>query len=86
MKIIITESQIRTLLEYSYMGKYEGDLIRIGDFKNLKLPKPILMNVLKSISKKTGLATNSSKFKNGDYDDVEIILFGQLFAFLTGRY
>lgn len=85
-KIIITESQLKTLLEYSYMGKYEGDMIRVGDFRNLLLPKSVLSNVLKGISSKIGEVTTAKKLRSGDYDDIEIKLFGQLFAFLTGRY
>ena len=86
MQIIISESQLKTLLEYSYKGRYEGDLVRVGEFSKYRLPKPVLLNVLKAISYKVGEVTTAIKFKNGEYDDVEIRLFGQLFAFLTGSY
>ena len=86
MKIIITETQLQNLFEYSYNGKYEGDLIRIGEFSRYTLPKPILLNVLKAISHKIGAVTTAKQFKNGDYNDVEIRLFGQLVSFLVGNY
>ena len=86
MKIIITEQQLTTLAEQAYQGKYEGDPIRVGNFSKRKIPSPVLSNVLKSISKKVDGNATSAKLKKGDYDDIEITLFGQLMSFLKGTY
>lgn len=68
------------------MGKYEGDMIDVGHFSGRKIPKPVLVNVLKVISKTIGEDVTSSKFRRGQYDDTEIPIFGQLMAFLTGTF
>lgn len=86
MKIIITESQLIALTEQSYMGKYEGDTINVGHFSKRKIPQPVLTNILKSISKKVEGNATLSKFRKGEYDDIEITLFGQLMSFLKGTY
>lgn len=72
--------------ENRYMGKSEGDLIRVGSFSKLKMPKPVVKNVLKSISNKIQSNVSEKKLRSGEYDDVEIRLFGQLLSFLTGTY
>jgi hypothetical protein len=86
MKIIITETQLRTITEQSYMGKYEGDTIKVSHFSKRKIPQPVLSNILKSISKKVEGNATSAKFKKGEYDDIEITIFGQLLSFLKGTY
>lgn len=86
MKIVITESQSKMLIESSYMGKYEGDMIRVGSFSRRKMPRPVQQNVLRAISSKVEGNASSSKLRDGVYDDIEITLFGQLLAFLRGDW
>ncbi len=76
----------KTIKEHSYMGKYEGDSIKVSEFSKRKLPKPVLKNVLKSISNKIESDVKQSKLIKGEYDDVEIRLFGQLLSYLNGTY
>lgn len=83
---LTTQKQKTPINEHSYMGKYEGDQIKVGEFSKMKLPSTILKNVLRVISKKTETDAVRSKLKNGEYDSIDIPMFGQLFAFLTGRY
>lgn len=86
LTVVLTESQFKRLVEYSYQGLYEGDEIRVGMFHKAKLPKVIMQNVLNSIARKTGEKTTSSKLQMGVYNDVRIPLFGQLLSFLTGNW
>jgi uncharacterized FlgJ-related protein len=77
---------IKSLNEYSYMGKYEGDKIKVGEFSKRKMPRPIEKNVLRAISNVLESDVKQSKLRKGEYDDVEIRLFGQLLSFLSGTY
>jgi hypothetical protein len=77
---------IEMVNEYSFNGKYEGDMVRVGSFRRRDLPNPIMTNVLKAITNTTGQRATSVKYKNGAYDDVEIRLFGQLLTYLSGRW
>jgi len=86
MKIIITESQSKMIIESSFMGKHEGDMIRVGSFSRRKMPRPVQQNVLRAISTKVEGNATSSKLRDGVYDDIEISLFGQLLAFLRGDW
>ena len=92
-KIKPTKSSVKKILknpkklnEHSYMGKYEGDRITIGEFSKRKIPRPVMKNVLRSISNVLQSDVKQSKLKNGEYDNVEIKLFGQLLSFLSGTY
>jgi uncharacterized FlgJ-related protein len=76
----------KKLNEHSYMGKYEGDKITVGEFSKRKMPRPVVKNVLRAISNVLQSDVKQSKLKNGEYDDVEIRLFGQLLSFLNGTY
>ena len=82
----LTEIAQTVMNEYSYNGKYEGDSIRVGSFSKRKLPSPVLTNVLKGISQKVYGSATKAKYLNGEYNDVEIKLFGQLIAALNGTY
>lgn len=82
----LTEIAKSLMNEYSYNGKYEGDIIRVGSFSKRKLPSPVLSNVLKSISSKVYGTATKAKYLNGEYNDVEIKLFGQLISALNGTY
>jgi hypothetical protein len=86
MKIVITESQSKMIMESSYMGKYEGDMIRVGSFSRRKMPRPVQQNVLRAISSKVEGNASSSKLRDGVYDDIEITLFGQLLSYLRGDW
>jgi hypothetical protein len=86
MKISITESQSKMIMESSFMGKYEGDMIRVGSFSRRKMPRPVQQNILRAISTKVEGNATSSKLRDGVYDDIEITLFGQLLAFLKGDW
>ena len=86
MEIIITESQSKMLIESSFMGKYEGDMIRVGSFSRRKMPRPVQQNVLRAISTKVEGNATSTKLRDGVYDDIEILLFGQLLSFLRGDW
>jgi len=76
----------KKLNEHSYMGKYEGDKIMVGEFSKRKMPRPVVKNVLRAISNVLQSDVKQSKLKNGEYDNVEINLFGQLLSFLSGTY
>jgi uncharacterized FlgJ-related protein len=76
----------KKLNEHSYMGKYEGDKIMVGEFSKRKIPRPVVKNVLRAISNVLQSDVKQSKLKNGEYDNVEINLFGQLLSFLSGTY
>lgn len=76
----------KKLNEHSYMGKYEGDKIRVGEFSKRKMPRPVVKNVLRAISNILQSDVKQSKLKNGEYDEIEIRLFGQLLSFLNGTY
>jgi len=76
----------KKLNEHSYMGKYEGDKIMVGEFSKRKMPRPVVKNVLRAISNVLQSDVKQSKLKNGEYDNVEIRLFGQLLSFLNGTY
>jgi hypothetical protein len=82
----LTEIVKIVMNEYSYNGKYEGDLIRVGSFSKRKLPTPVLTNVLKTISQKVYGTATKAKYLNGEYNDIEIKLFGQLISALNGTY
>jgi hypothetical protein len=77
---------IEMVNEYSFNGKYEGDMVRVGSFRRRDLPNAIMTNVLKAITNTTGQRATSVKYKKGAYDDVEIRLFGQLLTYLSGRW
>lgn len=68
------------------MGKYEGDMIRVGSFSRRKMPRPVQQNVLRAISSKVEGNASSSKLRDGVYDDIEITLFGQLLSYLRGDW
>jgi hypothetical protein len=50
------------------------------------MPRPVVKNVLRAISNVLQSDVKQSKLKNGEYDNVEIRLFGQLLSFLNGTY
>ena len=68
------------------MGKYEGDMIRVGSFSRRKMPRPVQQNVLRAISSKVEGNASSSKLRDGAYDDIGITLFGQLLSYLRGDW
>jgi hypothetical protein len=82
----LTEIAKTVMNEYSYNGKYEGDEIRVGSFSRRKLPSPVLTNVLRAISQKVYGTATKAKYLNGEYNDIEIKLFGQLISALNGTY
>ncbi len=83
----LTKEAIQNIVkEYSFDGKYEGDPILVGSFRRRNLPKPIISNVLRSIQNSTGKRATHLKYLNGDYDSVEIKLFGSLLTYLSGRW
>lgn len=84
--ILTKEGIMNIVKEYSFDGKYEGDKIFVGSFRRRNLPKPIISSVLKAIQKSTDQRATSLKYMNGDYDNVEIRLFGQLLTYLSGRW
>lgn len=86
MKLIITESQLSLIQESSYNGMFEGDTIRVGTFARRKLPRPVEKNVISAISREVQGNASTSKLRAGEYNEVEIKLFGQLLAFLKGTY
>jgi hypothetical protein len=79
-------SIIEMVNEYSFNGKYEGDSVMVGSFRRRQLPAPIRTNVLKAITNSTGKRATLAKYNNGEYDGVEIRLFGQLLTYLSGRW
>jgi hypothetical protein len=86
MKLIITESQLALIQESSYNGLFEGDSIRVASFHRRKMPRAVEKNVLAAISKKVPGNATAFKLRAGEYNDLEINLFGQLLAFLKGDY
>lgn len=83
----LTKEAIQNIVkEYSFDDKYEGDPILVGSFRRRNLPKPIISNVLRSIQNSTGKRATQLKYLNGDYDNVEIKLFGPLLTYLSGRW
>ncbi len=65
---------------------FEGDSIRVASFHRRKMPKAVEKNVLASISKQVPGNATSFKLRAGEYNDLEINLFGQLLVFLRGDY
>jgi len=83
----LTKQQIQEIVsEYSFNGKYEGDNIFIGSFRRRALPKPILVNVMRAIKMVVGKGVTSTRYNSGEYDTVEIPLFGQLLTYLSGKW
>jgi hypothetical protein len=74
------------LVEYGFMGKYEGDMIRIGHFYRHRLPNPVEKNLLRVISNKINAKATPDKLRTGVYNDIEIPLFGQLISALSGNW
>ena len=50
------------------------------------MPRAVEKNVLAAISKKVPGNATAFKLRAGEYNDLEINLFGQLLAFLKGDY
>ncbi len=65
---------------------FEGDSIRVASFHKRKMPRAVEKNVLASISKQVPGNATSFKLRAGEYNDLEINLFGQLLVFLRGDY
>ncbi len=86
-QLTLTKGKILEMVnEYSFNGKYEGDSVMIGSFRRRQLPKPIITNILRAISNITGQRATYTKYTKGEYDDIEIKLFGQLLTYLSGRW
>jgi hypothetical protein len=82
----LTKGRILEIVnEYSFDGKFEGDMVKVGSFRMRTLPKAIMVNVLKAIALATGSKVTYIKYTKGIYDDVEIRLFGQLLTYLSGN-
>jgi hypothetical protein len=74
------------IIEGGYMGRYEGDMISVRHFNRFKLPHPVEQTVLRVISNKINAKANKQDLRHGVYNDIEIPLFGQLIAALSGNW